>query len=236
MRQRRSLWDLNQLIVFELSRCLSLKTKIKLSGVCKKLHRKIHYKNASGKYICLKTDGIEKILIKNIESDIDIVRQNKMHVIPILAKSVVDINFEIKGSYTALTLASRYNKIKIVKLLLENGANIGQNDIELYKYNALIIASKYGNFDIVKLFLEQNEVFRAKNKKSVVDIDYQTKSGYTALHWACMNGHTSVAKLLLEHGAKPNLKNQMGKTAMSIVQYQSHKYSEIIKLLGNYKN
>jgi len=36
----------------------------------------------------------------------------------------------------------------------------------------------------------------------------------TALHWACKHGRTSVALMLLAHGANPNLKDEKGNTPL----------------------
>lgn len=46
---------------------------------------------------------------------------------------------------------------------------------------------------------------------SGVDVDYQhPEAMLSALVIACLNGHVSVARLLLEHGADPNLPAQLG--------------------------
>lgn len=175
---------LNQLIVFELSRCLSLKDKIRLSGVCKELHRRIHYKNASGKYICLKTNGVEKILFKNI------VYNSQIIPIGILIKAVVDINYQNNGTNTtALIEASHKDGEKIIKLLLEHGANVDiQNDLN---ETALSVASYRGIFSTVKLLLENGA------KINIEDI-----YGRTAMYYANHFEYTSIISLISEYEQK----------------------------------
>ncbi|MFO6419590.1 ankyrin repeat domain-containing protein [Hylemonella sp. W303a] len=48
---------------------------------------------------------------------------------------------------------------------------------------------------------------------SGVDVDYQhPEAMVSALVVACMNGHEPVVRLLLEHGADPNLPAELGPT------------------------
>lgn len=51
---------LSKYLIFEITRELSLKNILRLSGVCKELNRKIYFKNASGIYICLRKTGAEE--------------------------------------------------------------------------------------------------------------------------------------------------------------------------------
>lgn len=89
----------------------------------------------------------------------------------------LDINFRNKTGQTALMAAcsnpkGSENRLKIVKLLLNNGAGIHMQD----------------------------------------------EAGNSALHFACINGHTEIVKLLLSCPTIDiNLKNKKGKTALQIV-------------------
>ena len=213
------LHKLNQLIVFEISQNLSLKDKIKLSGVCKELHRKIHYKNASGKYICLRTDGIEEILFENIRKTI--YDQNNLHAMQILIKSAVDINFKNKYGTAALFLASAYGKNKIIELLLENGADANLQDGD--GCTALMQASIFDKNKTVELLLEYG-----------ADTNLQNKDGCTALILASENGTTEAAKLLLEYGADTNLQNNIGNTALILACKIGT--TEVVKLILEQKD
>ena len=47
-------------------------------------------------------------------------------------------------------------------------------------------------------------------------IDAPGEHGFTALHEAVMQGHAAAVKLLLDFGARRDLKNDWGKTAMDV--------------------
>lgn len=51
-------------------------------------------------------------------------------------------------------------------------------------------AAQEGHMELVKYLLENN-----------ADVHAQTQTGDTALTYACENGHTDVADLLLQYGA-----------------------------------
>lgn len=63
-------------------------------------------------------------------------------------------------------------------------------DIELGASTPLMEAAQEGHMELVKYLLENNAHVHA-----------QTQTGDTALTYACENGHTDVADLLLQYGA-----------------------------------
>lgn len=69
--------------------------------------------------------------------------------------------------------------------LLKAGA-----DVELGASTPLMEAAQEGHIDLVRYLLE-----------STSDVHAQTQTGDTALTYACENGHTDVADLLLQFGA-----------------------------------
>lgn len=86
---------------------------------------------------------------------------------------------------TALTLACRGGFLILTKFLLSKGATL-----ELGALNPLMEAAKKGYLNLVRYLLECG-----------VDVHAQTTSADTALIYACENGHTDVADLLLHFGA-----------------------------------
>ncbi|XP_011646691.1 ankyrin repeat domain-containing protein 40-like [Pogonomyrmex barbatus] len=52
-------------------------------------------------------------------------------------------------------------------------------------------------------------------------------SGWTALHWACKEGHLDIVALLLKNGADKNLRSETGETAAAVCTNQ-----QILYLLG----
>lgn len=63
-------------------------------------------------------------------------------------------------------------------------------DIELGASTPLMEAAQEGHLELVKYLLENN-----------ANVHAQTQTGDTALTYACENGHTDVAELLLQYGA-----------------------------------
>ena len=124
---------------------------------------------------------------------------NKVDCATILLKYSVDINFvNVTNKQTPLMVACMYGHHLIVELLLEHGAEpdcTGDMDV-----TPLICASSYGNHKCIKLLYQYG------------DINFQTKCGDTALHFAIRNAHVECVKLLLENGADPNIKNIYGES------------------------
>lgn len=70
----------------------------------------------------------------------------------------------------------------------------------------LIYASCFGHEDVVATLIDAGAV-----------IDRQDKNQWTALMWALTNRHKAIAKLLLDHGASPEVKSSTGRTAFDFV-------------------
>jgi ankyrin repeat protein len=54
------------------------------------------------------------------------------------------------------------------------------------------------------------------------------KDGWTALHNACARGYLSISRLLIEQGARVDVKSKMGHTPLSKLRYMIHTYVYII--------
>lgn len=49
-------------------------------------------------------------------------------------------------------------------------------------------------------------------------VDKQDRNQWSALMWAMTNRHKAIAKILLDHGASPDIKSSSGGTAFDFVQ------------------
>ena len=95
------------------------------------------------------------------------------------------------GFGTILYHACSYNKVEIVKLLLEQ-PNIDINIKKEKDYNAhtpLHIACYHQYIEVVKLLLEQ----------PFIDVNSQDNNGHTPLDLICKNNNIEIIKLLLKH-------------------------------------
>ena len=112
-----------------------------------------------------------------------------------------------------LLKAAKEGRTEVVKLLLENGANVKQADND--GETPLHFTAKRGHTEIAKLLLDNG-----------AEVNQADKRGKTPLHTAAFRGRTEVVALLLEKGANIHAKDKYGKTPL-------HKAAnvEIAKLL-----
>ena len=126
-----------------------------------------------------------------------------------LSKVQTQIPYADDG-YTSLLTAVESEKadsISILKLLLENGADIEATGIN--GWTPLHMSACRGLEDKVKVLIDHGaQVNRRK------DIDGHE----TPLMEAAFGGHPKVVTLLLEHGADPNLQDIMDETALDIAR------------------
>lgn len=62
----------------------------------------------------------------------------------------------------------------------------------------------------------------------------QDSAGYSALHYAALNGHADCVRLLLSHDALPNLPDSRGSSPLHLAAWAGHQ--EIVKLLLTQSN
>ncbi|XP_065677448.1 uncharacterized protein LOC101237623 isoform X1 [Hydra vulgaris] len=93
---------------------------------------------------------------------------------------------------TPLHLASRFNRLKVVEYLLENGSQINKTTEE-ENNTPLLLAAKYNMTDIAKFLCEHGADVRIKNIH-----------GSTALHLAASKGNIEICYALIQHGSDIN--------------------------------
>ena len=95
-----------------------------------------------------------------------------------------DINSQTEETQeTALTLACCGGFLEVADFLIKAGANL-----ELGASTPLMEAAQEGHLELTKYLLE-----------SRASVNAQSGTGDTALTYACENGHTDVADLLLQY-------------------------------------
>jgi len=93
----------------------------------------------------------------------------------------------------------------ICALLINNGADC---EIEnLYGNKPLMFAAYYGRIPTLRTLIDLGADVSA----------FSSKTGLTALHKACMQGHVKVAKLLLDKGAFPNALDNKGRKPEDVI-------------------
>ena len=71
--------------------------------------------------------------------------------------------------------------------------------------NLLHFAAMYYRFDMLNLYIQCG-----------ADVNSTGNYGYTALHWAASRKHGKIANLLIQKGAKYDIKDMDGRTPMDL--------------------
>lgn len=147
-----------------------------------------------------------------------------LSVVERLIESGVDVNTKLCGWLgPPLNIASFYDHLPIVKLLLARGANPNGYDD---RGSALQIASENGSDHIVQLLLEHG-----------ADVDFvpdDTSPDTTPLNLAIRRGHTSTMTLLLDKGADINARGEAGNALFEASAYGHEEYVRILLNKGAY--
>ena len=147
-------------------------------------------------------------LLKTINEDFKITK--------LLINAGADINYVDSLGNSALSRASYYGNIEIVKFLI-----FLKVDINKCGGKALNSACINGHLEIVKLLIDTN-----------VNVNFCEKfSRCTPLHCSSLNNNFEVVKFLLENSGDENIKNLDGKKAIDLTTN-----NEIKQLINNCNN
>ena len=103
---------------------------------------------------------------------------------------------------TPLMLAAITNQLAWSQKLIERGADVNQKG-----WTPLHYAATKGNIDIMRLLIENHAY-----------LDAESPNGTTPLMMAAHYGTPMATKLLLEEGADPRMKNQLGINALEFAR------------------
>ena len=115
-------------------------------------------------------------------------------------------NFKGKGGFTPIVIAARNGYLDIVQYLLDHGAEMDKRD-NSRKKSALLAAA----------FKSQNQVAEYLMTHGA-DINAQAINGFTPLHDAAWVGDYQLVKMLVEHGARTDIRNNDGQTALQCAE------------------
>ena len=135
--------------------------------------------------------------------------------------SGANVNVKDMIGWPLLNKAVFKNKTEVVKILLENGADVNAKSED--GFTPLMMA--FGNIEIMTLLLELG-----------ADVNAKTKNGMTSLMIGIKNysvhENFDGIKLLLEKGADVNAKNNKNETAITLASGIGIEYPELIPLLN----
>jgi ankyrin repeat protein len=160
----------------------------------------------------------------------------------VLIKRGVNLDLAEANGMTPLLMALLNNQLGSARQLIDAGANMNADDF--YGRTPLWAAVEYRNLDmnnrnedspttnnvdraanlqVIRLLLEKGANVNARTREvpparkwlySLNDVSWVDYTGQTPFLRAAFSGDTTVMRLLLEHGADPNLATQGGTTAL----------------------
>ncbi len=123
--------------------------------------------------------------------------------------------------HTPLLVAARDGHTEIVKALLASGAKVRVEDW-VFKGAPIHKSTYNGNVEILKMLIAHPDI----------DLDIQGKiNGYTPLHDALWHGFTECAEILINAGARLDLKGHDGKTPLKIALDVYDAEDDLVKLI-----
>ena len=131
---------------------------------------------------------------------------NQRHVVDWLFALGADINVLGSNGWTALTIAAAKGNEELLTWLLERGADAQVRDV--YRYTPLLRAVDNGYVNTATVLLGLPDT----------DVNAQDEYDNTALHHAVASQHLTLVKLLLAHGANPDVTNRRGLSARDMSQ------------------
>lgn len=159
---------------------------------------------------------------------------------------------------TALLAATHANRLDAARLLIERGADVNAKD-EIQD-SPFLYAGAQGRLDILRLTLTAGADLKSTNRyggtalipaahhghvdtvrellKTRIDVDHINRLGWTALLEAIILGdggaaHTEIVRLLLAHGAKPQLADAQGVTPLAHAEQRGQRViAELLRRAG----
>jgi len=133
----------------------------------------------------------------------------------LLIEQPVLVNKENENGLTLLGIAAHYGQIEVVKRLISHGAEINaisHSKISFIPQNTALHASIAGakSIETIEYLLVNG-----------ADCNIKDSEGHTPLHIAAFEGNISIAKLLIENGAKI-YKDNAGNTPIQIAEECNH--------------
>jgi hypothetical protein len=153
--------------------------------------------------------GANGVCLADVNDDLfDAAQRGNGEKVKLLLTKGADINYKDKIvlGHTPMTIAAAFGHTEIVKLLLDHGAPVDQQNED--GVTTLQCAASTAKSEMVKLLLDRG-----------ADVNHRDKSGRTPLFdAACRDCPPENARLLLAKGADVNAKDTKGRTAFYFAQ------------------
>ena len=150
----------------------------------------------------------------------------------LLNKNATSHHLELKidrDQSTAIFVATKAGRRKVVKLLVEKGARVDgrliavEDGVAQAGKSLLHVAAMYGHCSVVEYLLDLHD--------AKLDINAQNHKAETPLMLACRFGHSRVAKLLLSHGCDVQAETARGLARTSLHRACQYGHLEVASAL-----
>lgn len=139
-------------------------------------------------------------------------------IVKLILDHDVDLNAKAENGWSAVMIAAAKGYAEILEMLLDKGADPTLADV--YNWTPLMRAGFEKRASVVKLLLEDDRV----------KINRRGENGITALHLATTQGYVEIVRLLVEHGADPQIKDNFDRTAYVIALQR--KQADLLEVLS----
>jgi|GEM_PF-2622158 len=125
----------------------------------------------------------------------DAARNSELEAVRYFIRKGVNINSADKNGWTSLHHAAYGGSLRVVKYLIDNGADLRVQDTVCGR-KPVHIAAREGNTGIVRLFLSKG-----------IGVNDADENNWVPLHYAAWNGYLETAKFLVDEGANIHAKD-----------------------------
>jgi ankyrin repeat protein len=200
----------------ELNKLITLCKKGNLDEI-KKYNFSIESKNIIFSHIC-------KNKFDSYSNDIQEIENKKLEIIKYLYEPEVNLETKLL-SYTPLIYSCKNGFNKIVEFLIEKGASLKTSGGINPVCYPIHIAVDYNHNNVVKTILD-----------NFGDINCLDSKGETPLFYAIKNMNRVMIRILVEYGAKTDIKNLQNQTIFDLLKPNSEDVNKIIENITKASN